>query len=59
MAIAGIEPLSGLQNAEANDQSLRIAATTICLGFSRPAVLSRATRALTAGLKRIADNAGM
>jgi hypothetical protein len=39
--------------------SLRIAAMTICLGFSRPAVFSRATSAATAGLKRMAARAGM
>ena len=36
-----------------------MAATTICLGWRRPALLRRATRAATAELKRIADSAGM
>ena len=54
-----IKPLACLQHAEAEDQSLRIAATTICLGLMRPALFRRATRAATAGLKRIADSAGM
>jgi len=40
-------------------RSLRMAATTICFGFSRPKLFRRTARAATIGLKRIAASAGM
>ena len=46
-------------NTQQITSSLRIAATTICLGLRRPAFFRRATSATIAGLKRIADSAGM
>ena len=59
MATAGSNGLPVFRTPKQSTKSLRMAATTICLGLRRPASLRRATRAATAGLKRIADNAGM
>jgi hypothetical protein len=39
--------------------SLRIAATTICLGLRRPRDFNRVTSATMAGLNRMADMAGI
>jgi hypothetical protein len=59
MAIVGSNRLPVFNTPKQSTRSLRIAATTICLGLRRPALLRRATRAATAGLKRMADKAGM
>jgi hypothetical protein len=59
MAIAGSNGMPVFNTPKHITRSLRIAATTICLGLSRPASLRRATRAAMAGLKRIADSAGI
>ena len=59
MAMAGSNSLPVLSTPKQITSSLRIAATTICLGLRRPAFLRRATSAAIAGLKRIAESAGM
>lgn len=59
MAMAASNGLPVFSTPKQRTRSLRIAATTICLGLRRPWLLRRATRAATAGLKRIADSAGM
>src|SRR3954463_14591380 len=59
MAMAGSNRLPIFKTPKQRTSSLRIAATTICLGLRRPALLRRATSAATAGLKRMADNAGI
>src|SRR3954467_12183608 len=59
MAIAGSNRLPVFSTPKQRTSSLRIAATTICLGLRRPALLRRAARAATTRLKRVADKAGM
>src|ERR1700688_421945 len=59
MAMAESNGLPVLSTPKQITSSLRIAATTICLGLRRPAFFRRATSAAIAGLKRIADSAGM
>ena len=59
MAMAGSNGLPVFSTPKQRTSSLRMAATTIYLGVRRPACLRRATSAATAGLKRIADSAGM
>lgn len=59
MVIAGSNGLPVFSTPKQMTRSLRIAATTICFGLRRPALFRRATRAAMAGLKRIADSAGM
>src|SRR6476619_3391298 len=59
MAMARSNRLPVFSTPKQRTSSLRMAATTICLGLRRPALFRRATRIATAGLKRIADSAGM
>jgi len=58
-AIAGSNGLPVFRTPKHSTNSLRIAATTICLGLRRPWDFNRATSATIAGLYRIADIAGM
>src|SRR5260370_11380712 len=58
MAMARSNRLPVFSTPKQRTSSLRMAATTICLGLMRPALFRRATRIATAGLKRIADSAG-
>ena len=50
MATAGSNGFPVFSTPKHITSSLRIAATTICLGLRRPAFLRRVTRAATAGL---------
>jgi hypothetical protein len=50
MAIAGSNGLPVFSTSKQMTRSLRMAATTICLGLRRPACFRRATSAATAGL---------
>lgn len=59
IAIAGSNGLPVFRTPKHSTNSLRIAATTICLGLRRPRDFNRATSATIAGLYRIADIAGM
>jgi hypothetical protein len=59
IAIAGSKGLPVFRTPKHNTSSLRIAATTICLGLRRPRDFKRVTSATIAGLYRIADIAGM
>src|SRR5580658_5169309 len=59
IAIAGSNGLPVFRTPKHSTNSLRIAATTICLGLRRPWDFNRATSATIAGLYRIADIAGM
>jgi hypothetical protein len=59
IAIAGSKGLPVFRTPKHSTNSLRIAATTICLGVRRPRAFNRVTRAMIAGLYRIADIAGM
>jgi hypothetical protein len=59
IAIAGSKGLPVFRTPKHSTNSLRIAATTICLGLRRPRDFNRATSAAIAGLCRIADIAGM
>src|SRR4249919_2831699 len=59
IAMAGSNGLPVFRTPKHSTNSLRIAATTICLGLRRPRDFNRATRATIAGLYRIADIAGM
>lgn len=59
LAIVGSNRLPVFSTPKHRTSSLRMAATTICLGLRRPAILRRTTRAAIAGLNRIADSAGM
>jgi len=58
-AMAGSKGLPVFRTPKHNTNSLRIAATTICLGLRRPRDFNRATSATIAGLYRMADIAGM
>src|SRR5262244_3925916 len=57
-AMAGSKGLPVFRTPKHNTNSLRIAATTICLGLRRPRDFNRATSATIAGLYRMADIAG-
>ena len=59
VAIAGSKGFPVFRTPKHRTSSLRIAATTICLGLRRPLDFSRVTNATIAGLYRIADSAGM
>ena len=59
IAIAGSNGLPVFRTPKHSTNSLRIAATTICLGLRRPRDFNRATSATIAGLCRMADMAGM
>ena len=59
IAIAGSNGLPVFRTPKHSTNSLRIAATTICLGLRRPRDFNRATSATIAGLYRMADMAGM
>jgi hypothetical protein len=59
IAIAGSKGLPVFRTPKHSTSSLRIAATTICLGLRRPRDFNRVTSATIAGLYRIADMAGM
>src|SRR6476620_240619 len=59
IANAGSKGLPVFRTPKHRTNNLRIAATTICLGLSRPRAFNRATIATIAGLYRIADIAGM
>jgi hypothetical protein len=59
IAIAGSKGLPVFRTPKHSTNSLRIAATTICLGLRRPRDFNRVTSARIAGLYRIADMAGM
>jgi hypothetical protein len=59
IAIAGSKGLPVFRTPKHSTSSLRIAATTICLGLRRPRDFNRITSATIAGLYRIADIAGM
>ena len=50
---------SNIRTPKHSTDSLRIAATTICLGLRRPRDFNRVTSATIAGLYRMADRAGM
>jgi hypothetical protein len=58
IAMAGSKGLPVFRTPKHNTNSLRIAATTICLGLRRPRDFNRATSATIAGLYRMADMAG-
>lgn len=59
IANAGSKGLPVFRTPKHRTNNLRIAATTICLGLSRPRAFNRVTSATIAGLYRIADIAGM
>src|SRR5580700_6730788 len=59
IAIAGSKGLPVFRTPKHSTNSLRIAATTICLGLRRPRDFNRVTNAMIAGLYRMADRAGM
>jgi hypothetical protein len=59
IAIAGSKGLPVFRTPKHKTNSLRIAATTICLGLRRPRDFSRVTSATIAGLNRMADMAGI
>src|SRR3954465_9126274 len=59
IAIAASKGLRVFSTPKHSTKSLRIAATTICLGLRRPWDFNRATSATIAGLYRMADRAGM
>jgi hypothetical protein len=59
IAIAGSNGLPVFRTPKHSTNSLRIAATTICLGLRRPRDFNRATSATIAGLCCMADMAGM
>jgi hypothetical protein len=59
MAIAGSKGFPVFRTPKHSTNSLRIAATTICLGLRRPRAFNRVTSATIAGLYRMADMAGM
>jgi len=59
IAIAGSNGLPVFRTPKHSTNSLRIAATTICLGLRRPRAFNRATSATIAGLCCMADMAGM
>ena len=59
IAIAGSKGLPVFRTPKHSTNSLRIAATTICLGLRRPRDFNRVTSATIAGLYRRADRAGM
>ena len=59
IAIAGSNGLAVFRTPKHSTNSLRIAATTICLGLRRPWAFNRVTSATIAGLYRMADMAGM
>src|ERR1700680_3902332 len=59
IAIAGSKGLPVFSTPKHSTNSLRIAATTICLGLRRPWDFNRVTIATIAGLNRMADMAGM
>src|SRR5262250_2534755 len=59
IAMAGSKGLPVFRTPKHNTNSLRIAATTICLGLRRPRDFNRVTSATIAGLYRMADRAGM
>ena len=59
IAITGSNGLPVFRTPKHSTNSLRIAATTICLGLRRPWAFNRVTSATIAGLYRMADMAGM
>jgi len=59
IAIDGLNGLSVFSTPKHSTNSLRIAATTICLGLRRPRDFNRVTSAIITGLYCIADIAGM
>src|SRR3954465_3685849 len=59
IAIAASKGLPVFSTPKHSTKSLRIAATTICLGLRRPRDFNRATSATIAELYRMADRAGM
>jgi len=59
IATAGSNGLPVFRTPKHSTNSLRIAATTICLGLRRPRDFNRATSATIAGLCCMADMAGM
>src|ERR1700730_7675265 len=58
-ANAGSNGFPVFRTPKQSTNSLRIAATTICLGLRRPRDFNRVTSATIAGLYRIADRAGI
>src|SRR6266446_6735374 len=58
IAIAASKGLPVFSTPKHSTNSLRIAATTICLGLRRPWDFNRVTSATIAGLNRMADMAG-
>src|SRR5438132_8778905 len=59
IAIAASKGLPVFSTPKHSTKSLRIAATTICLGLRRPRDFNRVTSATIAELYRMADRAGM
>src|SRR5262249_57811560 len=59
IAIAASKGLPVFSTLKHSTKSLRIAATTICLGLRRPRDFNRVTSATIAELYRMADRAGM
>src|SRR5437762_11386745 len=59
IAIAASKGLPVFSTPKHSTKSLRIAATTICLGLRRPRDFNRLTSATIAGLYRMADIAGI
>src|SRR6266403_303488 len=59
IAIAESKGLPVFSTPKHSTNSLRIAATTICLGLRRPRDFNRVTSATITGLYRMADRAGM
>ncbi len=55
IAIAGSNGLPVFRTPKHSAYSLRIAATTVCLGLRRPWAFNRVTSATIAGLHRMAD----
>ena len=59
IAIAGSKGLPVFRTTKHSTNSLRIAATTICLGLRWPRDFNRVASAMIAGLYRMGDGAGM